>query len=140
LNQKKIALSIAAVFFFGWLGILLAGSDRPPPPPFLLIVLIDLLAAVVVYWRVPTYMAWSRTGRSYRLLQALGEGFVAGLLIALVVLLTPWSGEPSVRPGLTDHLIWFAVLGSVGAGNAVAIYGASAYLSKHVRTSRNSEI
>lgn len=135
MNQKKIALSIAAAFFFGWLGILLAGADFPPPPGFVLIVLIDLLAAIVVYWRVPTYLDWSRTRRTYRLLQALGEGFAAGLLVALVAMLSPSSGEPSVQPRWVDRLIWFAVLGSVGALNAVAVYGVSAYLSKKVRTS-----
>lgn len=135
MNQKKIALSIATAFFFGWLGILLAGADFPPPPGFVLIVLIDLLAAIVVYWRVPTYLDWSRTRRTYRLLQALGEGFAAGLLVALVAMLSPSSGEPSVQPRWVDRLIWFAVLGSVGAFNAVAVYGVSAYLSKKVRTS-----
>ena len=132
LKREARGLVIALIFFFGWLGILLAGADFPPPPGFVLIVLIDLLAAIVVYWRVPTYVEWSMTRRPYRLLQALGEGLVAGLLVALVVLLTPWSGEPSVQPGLTDNLILFAVLGSVGACNSLAVYVASAFLSKRV--------
>lgn len=131
-GQKRIQTIIAAVFFVGWLSILLAGADKPPPPGFVVIILIDLLSAGVVYWRVPTYMAWSTARRRYRLPQALLEGFVAGLLVALVVMLLPWAGEPSVQPRLVDRLIWFAVVGAVGTFNSGAIYGVCVYLSKIV--------
>lgn len=128
LTEKRPAFAIATVFFFAWLGILYAGADHPPPPGFALLVLIDLLAAAVVAWRVPTYVAWSRAQRPRRWLLALLEGAAAGLIVAGVVI--PFGGEPSVQPSATAYVTWFAVLGAVGATNAVLVYGLSAYLSR----------
>jgi hypothetical protein len=127
-TDRRPALAIATVFFFGWLGILYAGADHPPPPGFALLVLIDLLAAAVVAWRVPTYVAWSRAQRPRRWLLALLEGAAAGLIVAGVVI--PFGGEPSVQPSATAYVTWFAVLGAVGAANTLLIYGVSAYLAR----------
>jgi drug/metabolite transporter (DMT)-like permease len=130
MTQKNTARVIAAGFFLGWLGILYAGADDPPPPGFVLILLADLVAAVLVYLRAPTYMGWSRTRRKNRLFLASLDGLAAGLVLALVAILLPGGGEPSVQPAAIDHVIWFAVLGGVGAANTILIYGLSAYLSK----------
>jgi len=131
--HKWLALAISTAFFFGWLGVLYAGADHPPPPGFLLIVLIDLLAAAALYWRVPTYMGWSKAGKRNRWLRALFEGLAAGLLVACVMLLVPLGGEPGIRPVLTDILIWCAVLGAIGAANGILVYGLSAYSSRKTR-------
>lgn len=130
LTEKRFALVIASGFFCVWLAILYAGADHPPPPGFVLLIVLDLAAAGGVYVRIPTYVRWSRTRRSHRLLLAVMDGLAAGLLIALVTQLTPIGGEPSVEPGLMAYVIWYAVLGAVGAANAVFIYALSVLFSK----------
>ncbi len=106
--------------------MLFAGADRPPPPGFLALVLIDLGAAFVVYRRVLVYVAGSRTRRPQRWLRALLDGIVAGLVIAGLVLLLPFGGEPSNRVSATAFVLSFGALAAVGAVNALVIYGVSA--------------
>lgn len=122
----KTAAAIAAGFFFIWLGILYAGADHPPPPGFLLLVALDLMAAVAVFVRAPAYGGWSRDRRRHRVVRVLCEGLGAGLLVAAVVALTPFAGEPSRSVPAAAYLIWFAVVGAAGAANAIAVYGCSA--------------
>lgn len=114
------------IFFCGWLVILYAGADHPPPPGFIAVVLIDLVAAFVVYRRVPVYAAWSQTRRPQRWLWAAIDGIVAGLFIAGLALLLPFGGEPSIRRSAPAVATWCGMLASVGAANAILIFGLSA--------------
>jgi hypothetical protein len=104
LTDTRTATVIAVVFFCGWLVILYAGADHPPPPGFIAVVLIDLVAAVVVYRRVPVYVAWARTRRPRRWLRALLEGVVAGLIAAGLAWVFPFGGEPSIERSTTAGL------------------------------------
>jgi hypothetical protein len=114
------------IFFSGWFVILYAGADHPPPPGFLVLVLIDGAAAFVVYRRVAVYAAWSQACRPQRWLWAAIDGIVAGLVIAGMTLLLPFGGEPSIRRSAPAVATWFGVLASVGAANAILIFGLSA--------------
>ena len=128
MTHKRIALVLASLFFCGWLSILYAGADHPPPPGFIWIVLVCLLAALLVYLRVPSYVQWSIGRRKHRLVRALLDGLAAGLAFALLALVLPGGGEPTVQPSVADRLIWFAVLGAVGLINAGMTFVASAFL------------
>jgi hypothetical protein len=128
----KAASVIAAGFFFIWLGILYAGADHPPPPGFLLLVVLDLIAAIAVFFRVPAYGGWSGARRRHRIVRVLSEGLVTGLLVAAVVALVPFGGEPSrARPAAT-YLIWFAVVGAAGAANALAVQALQPFRPKAI--------
>ena len=126
LTDKRTATVIAVVFFSGWLVILYAGADHPPPPGFIALVLVDLVAAFVVYRRVPVYVAWARARRPRRWLRALLEGVVAGLIAAGLAWVFPFGGEPSIERSTTAGLPWLAVVTTIGAANALLIFGLSA--------------
>ena len=130
MTDRSIASAVAVGFFVIWLGILLAGADFPPPIGFLWIILLDIVAAGLVYVRVPTYINWFDNRKRGRLLRVLLDGLASGLVFALMTILLPGGGEPSVPPSdLVDHIFWFAVLGAVGAANAGLVY-CTVYLSK----------
>ena len=121
MSDQKIAAVNAIVFFVFWLLVLLAGADKPPPRGFLWLVLVVALCAAVVYWRVPTYIAWARTHRRGRYVRVLLDGALAGLLIALPFALQG-SGESSVTMRPVDYAIWFAVLSMMGMINSIGLY------------------
>lgn len=127
--RNKGMLAIAVGFFVFWLAVLYAGADHPPPPGFVLLVLLVAVAAVLVYVRTPTYVAWAATRRAGRLWRVLGEGCAVGALFGVAPLLLPGGGEPSVTPGWEAYLVWFLVLGGVGAVNAVLVYACGVLLA-----------
>ena len=93
------------------------------------VIIFDLVATLIIYFRVPVYIEWQITHKTNRLLQVGLEGFLAGIVIALITALTS-SGEPSVTLTPIDKIIWFAVLGIVGAINAVLVNYFSIFISK----------
>ena len=105
------------------------GADHPPPPGFLWIILIDALSSLVVYFRINSYINWSKSQKKGRFLLVLLDGSIAGFVIALFMLLIS-PGEPSVHPDFTDRVIWFAVLGFMGSLNSFIIYGISSFLAR----------
>lgn len=127
---KTHALVSATGFLILWLAVLYAGADHPPPRGFLWIVLLVFVCSLVVYWRVPAYVAWAHTRRPGRLLRAALDGLIAGVTVALVAALMaaliPGGGEASVTPSAADRAVWFGVLAAVGAANSVAVYAANA--------------
>ena len=129
-TNKKIALVNAGLFFFFWLAVFYAGADHPLPLGFIWIIALDLLAALVVYFRVPYYLAWVNTRRKNRIWHVLLDGLVAGLVCALFALLFPGGGEPSVERSGCDYLIWFLVVGAMGVINAVCIYFINAFVGR----------
>lgn len=129
MTRNIITRMVAVGFFVVWLGILFAGADHPPPLGFWLVVLLDLVAAWLVYLRLPTYVAWSIARKKNRLFRVLLDGLTTGLALALILQLIPGGGEPSVTPTLGSRLIWFAVVGGVGATNTLLLYGGSSYLN-----------
>lgn len=124
----------AIIFFFFWLIVLLAGADHPPPRGFIVVVFLVLISALVVYWRLPYYLRWITTRRSKRILIVIGDGLLAGCIISLFMLVLSllYGGEPSVDPGLGDHLIWIAVLSVVGMFNSVGVYFVNWFILRFV--------
>jgi hypothetical protein len=129
MTDQTIARNNALVFFVFWLAVLLAGADRPPPRAFLWIVLVIALCAAVVYWRIPTYLAWARSRQNGRFWRVALDGLAAGLVVALPFALQG-SGEPGVTMRPVDYLLWFAVLGLLGVLNAEALYAINALLDR----------
>lgn len=130
-NKKIINLAIAGCFFVFWLAILYAGADHPPPPGFIVLIILDLGCSFLVYYRVSTYLEWSRIKYNKRLPRVVLDGLVAGLAVALMSVIVPGGGEPSAPPlEFIDKMIWFAVLGSIGSFNSLSIYLLVAFLSK----------
>ncbi|MCB0132087.1 MAG: hypothetical protein KDD78_14610 [Caldilineaceae bacterium] len=133
--QSMIGGVNAALFFIFWLLVLLAGADFPPPRGFLWMVLTVALCAGVVYWRVPSYVAWQRTRRAGRYWRVVCDGLIAGLLVALPFVLLG-GGEPSVTVRPVDYGIWFAVLASMGLVNAAALYAINALVAHKMKAAR----
>lgn len=133
---KNHALVSAIGFFFCWLAVLYTGADHPPPRGFLWVVLLVFVCALVVHFRVPAYLAWICTRRPGRHVHVAVEGLIAGLVVAMILLLLPGGGEPSVTPTTVDRLIWFAVLGTIGMANSVAVYGANALYARYANRGR----
>ena len=121
MHPRRIAAINAILFFLFWFIVLLAGSDFPPPIGFLLLVFVIAACALVVYWRVPTYIDWSRTQHSGRLWRVFLDGLIAGIVVAAPFVLNR-SGASSITPGPVAYAIWFAMLGFIGALNSMAIY------------------
>jgi len=136
-NQRYLALLIAVGFLIFWLVVLYAGADHPPPPGFILVILLVLGSSLVVYFRVSTYISWSKTGKKYRYLRVLLDGLIAGFTVALIIMLIPGTGEPSVELDLIDRLIWLVVLSAIGAANALFVYLLIALLSRERYRSKN---
>ncbi len=113
---------IAAGFCLAWLLIALAGADRPPPVGFLVLLPVFLVGGLLVYWRIPAYADWKSQSRSWRILRVIAEGTAAGLGFAIALHAFPWSGEPGIRPSGIHAFIWLAVLGALGATNALIAY------------------
>jgi hypothetical protein len=125
---RKVARINAAVFFFLWLVVLLAGADKPPPIGFLWLVPVVALSALVVYWRIPTYIQWSQTQRPGRLLRVALEGFTAGLVVATPFALFGGGGSTPMPP--IAYVGAFVILGTMGMLNSLALYVINAALSQ----------
>ncbi|MDQ7988947.1 MAG: hypothetical protein REI09_04860 [Candidatus Dactylopiibacterium sp.] len=125
---------IAAAFCVVFLGLALAIADWPPPPSFVELVPYALALSLLTRARVPAYAAWARAQRPHRVWRVLAEGALAGLLLGLLLMLPVGPGEPNVPdPGLTEYLIWFAVLGLCGAIAAGLVYALAAWCARHGR-------
>jgi hypothetical protein len=130
MKRSKIAAWIAAAFFVVWLIIFWAIADHPVPAGFPLIIIPDLICAVVVYLRVDTYVAWSRTRKKLRRLLALRDGLAAGLVVAVIVSLMPGRGDSGIPLRLFDYIMMFVMMSFLGTANAAAVYILSALLSR----------
>lgn len=128
--KTKHSAIIAVSFAVTWLGILYAGADHPPPVGFIWIILFVCLGGLVVFWRIPSYASWCASRRPGRFALAMLDGFLAGLAVGIVTLLIPNTGEPSVAVGFANVLTWLAVLMSVGALNALLLYGLASTITR----------
>ncbi|MEY3359504.1 MAG: hypothetical protein RLZZ537_1219 [Pseudomonadota bacterium] len=127
MHTSRLPLAIATAFALFWLVVLYLGADHPPPIGFLWLVATVMICAVVVYWRFPTFMAWSKQGKLVSAGRAALEGTVAGLAVALIFLIGHgFSGDQRV----IDAAIWLAVLGLVGMLNALTVFMLAAVCSR----------
>jgi membrane protease YdiL (CAAX protease family) len=130
MKSKPPAL-IAIAFFAIWISILYAGSDHPPPFGFLWLAPLVVVCAVAVYLRVPVYASWSSSHRPGRIRRVLLDGIAAGIVMGLIALLFPFTGEPTIAPKrIADILTWLAVLSAVGTANTVVVYALASVLPK----------
>jgi hypothetical protein len=116
-NDKGVARKTARLFFGAWMLLALAIADFPPPPGFVFALLILLACAVAIDLRLPTYLHWQAACATGRTLRVARDGLLGGSAIAMMSMLS--RGEPSIRQGLTEYLIWFAVWIALGIGNAL---------------------
>ena len=135
MHPRRIAAINAILFVLFWLLILLAGADKPPPVGFLWLVIAVAAFASVVYWRVPTYIDWYRTQRPGRQWRVLLEGIAAGIVVAVPFALRGIV-EPSISAQAVDYVIWFALVGFMGAINSTAIYAINALVIRTVDPGR----
>ena len=127
MSPKRVARRCAGGVFGIWLAAALAVADKPPPLGFVLVIALLLMCAVLVYYRAIVYLSWHDDSRRGRALRALSEGFAAGLAAALFFALFS-RGEPSVAITMSGLLIWFVLLGSLGAATAVLVYACCSWL------------
>ena len=132
MTHRNTALVTSVVFFVIWFCVLYAGADHPPPSGFILVIIFDLVASLIIYFRVPVYIDWQLTHKTNRLIQVCFEGFLAGIVIALITSLTS-SGEAGVTLTPIDKMIWFAVLGVVGLLNSLLVYYFGVFISNHIK-------
>lgn len=89
------------------------------------------MCAVTVYLRLPFYASWSTSHSSGCILRVLLAGVTAGISVGLIVLVFPFTGEPTMASmHIADILTWLAVLAAVGAVNAAVVYGRASVAPK----------
>lgn len=111
---------LCAIAAFGTFSLLaLAGADWPPPPGFLILEALLATLSVVVYIRVRSRLAASRSGR--RVPVAALEGILAGFAFGLVFIATR-AGDPDITISPRDHAVWLSVLAAVGGVSAQALW------------------
>lgn len=94
-----------------------------------------MICAIVVYWRFPTYMAWSKQGKLVSAGCAALEGTVAGFAVGLIFLIGQgFSSDQRV----IDAAIWLAVLGLVGMLNALTVFVLAAVRTRKFMQSQPS--
>ena len=135
MRVHTFSLIIGLIAFAVWLAIMYAGADHPRPWGFLWVGFVAAVAAGLAYLRIPVYLSWARSRRSWRRFRAAGEGLLLGLVFAVFVKLLPCSGEPSIQPTLLDQVLWLVVLSAVGAFNAIAVYAVSSAVRRWVQDS-----
>lgn len=119
----KLRARTAIAFFGIWIGILYAGADHPPPIGFWWLVALVFVCAVAVYMRLPVYESRSSRRSPGRARRVLRDGLLAGLVVGLVPLMLPFTGEPTTASAsVTPILIWLATLSALGILNAVLVY------------------
>jgi hypothetical protein len=126
-NSAMIAIS----FVVTWLAILYVGADHPPPAGFFIwLIPLVCMCGLVVFLRIPVYASWSTARRPGRFALTIRDGLLAGLVVGMVTMITPNTGEPSVAsPPLASVLTWFVVLMAVGCLNAFLLYGLASLTS-----------
>lgn len=123
---NRPALVCALVGFGATSALALTGADWPPPIGFLWLEALLAALAVIVYFRVRSRLATGARGR--RNPPAAFEGFVAGLVSGLILLLVRSPGEPDITPTSVDNLIGFAVVGLMGAVAAQALWALALWI------------
>ncbi len=119
----RFSTAVAITFFCLSITTLLAGADGPPPVGFLWWVGLVLLGAESVRRRIPTYLLWAQNEKSRRWLLCMRDGAFMGLVMAVMAMLMPGTGEPSAPlPQPIDRVIWILVLMAVGMVCSAAVY------------------
>ncbi len=130
--KRQHSAIIAISFVVLWLSILYAGADHPPPSGFFIWIFPAVcICGLAVFLRIPVYASWCSEHRRGRFASAIRDGLFAGLVVAVVTLFVPNTGEPGlVPPAFTSAVIWILVLMAVGCLNALLLYGAVSAMTK----------
>lgn len=127
--MKKRNFIIAAGFFVFWMLALFLIADFPPPAGFIWLVPLVAFCAFVVYMRVSSYMRWALAGRKGRFFLALLDGLLAGLVLALLIVLQD-PGQGEIQPQLFDYIFIFVIMIFLGMLNSSIIFAISAAMTK----------
>jgi hypothetical protein len=112
---------IAAGWAIGWLALLLAAADWPPPIGFLWLLPMVATGAVVVWWRAGVYATAAADGPGRCWAAAARDGALAGAIVGLVILALPGVAGRATELAFTDWIVFFSVLGAVGALNGLGV-------------------
>jgi hypothetical protein len=99
----------------------LLGADKPPPPSFLAVVGLAVVLSLLIVFALPRWRATKALPKCGSFWSPGVQGAVVGLGFWLVAMMLPFSGEPSVTPGLVDYLIAAALAASMGAAGAAVL-------------------
>ncbi len=134
-SRQQTARICAVVAFGATSALALAGADWPPPVGILGLEALLAVLAVVVYLRVSARLAAREQGR--RTAAAAFEGLAAGWAAGVMLLLMVSPGEPDVTVTSADNAVGFAVIGSLGALIAQALWGLAVWINRRPGTGRS---
>lgn len=97
------------------------GADKPPPPGFLVVVLMAVALTGLVAFALPRWRATKALPQCGKARSPALQGAVVGLALWAVALLLPFSGEPTITPGVLDYAIGAALAASLGAAGAAIL-------------------
>jgi hypothetical protein len=98
--------------------VALMGADHPPPPGFVAVVVGALALSLVIALALPR---WRVGSARHPWRRPAVEGALTGPAVWLLVVLLPFSGEPTVSPTIADHLIGVGLAATLGAVGATAL-------------------
>jgi hypothetical protein len=121
MSDHTIAVSCAVGLFVTATAIGLAGADKPPPLGFFVLMAALAVLSAVAYLRLLANMRSLGHRRWGRFVHVGVEGLAGGLALAILLTLAFRGGpEGSTRPA--DLVIWFEVVGIVGALAAMVVW------------------
>jgi hypothetical protein len=128
-SDRRIAVTCAVALFATTVTAAFAGADTPPPRGFGVLAAALAVLSVLVYFRLRVHLGALAEGASVRAWRIAVEGTAGGLAFALFPVLLS-SGEPSIRVGAVDLLLWFSVCGMVGTAGALAVWAVALWLRR----------
>jgi hypothetical protein len=123
-SDHAIAISCSVGLFLSTTAIALAVAAKPPPLGFLVLVAVLAVLSAVAYLRLLANMRALGSRRWGRFVYVAVEGLVGGLALAVFLTLAFRGGpEGSTRPA--DLVIWFELVGVIGALAAMVAWAAA---------------
>ena len=98
--------------------IALMGADWPPPPGFIAVAIGAAILSRLIAFALPR---WRHREERHSIRRPAVEGALVCAVMWLAVVLLPFSGEPTVSPGIGDYLIGGLVAATVGALGAALL-------------------
>jgi len=127
---SKRGLVNAVSFFLFWSLFMYAIADHPVPDGFFWAIVGLAAGAAIVYWRIPTYLAWHRVRRRGRRWLALLDGVIVGAVLLALSLLRGSQNESEVPVYWYDYVILLVLLVGFCVFNSLMLYGANALVER----------